>query len=101
MADKVNEALERLEQGVKDMFTSERFKAYLDVMSRFHNYSANNCILIAMQNPNATYVAGYHDWIKKFNRHVNRGERGMEIIAPWTQTINVETDRTDENGNVI
>lgn len=101
MADKVGEALERLEQGVKDMFTSDKFKNYLDVMSRFHNYSANNCLLIAMQNPNATYVAGYHDWIKKFNRHVNRGEKGMEIIAPWTQTINVETDKTDENGNVI
>ena len=101
MADKVNEALERLEKGVKDMFTSDKFKNYLDVMSRFHNYSANNCLLIAMQNPNATYVAGYHDWMKKFNRHVNRGEKGMEIIAPWTQTINVETDKTDENGNVI
>ncbi len=101
MADKVNEALERLENGVKDMFTSERFKTYLDVMSRFHNYSARNCVLIAMQNPNATYIAGYRDWQKNFNRQVRRGEKGMEILAPWTHTINIETDRTDDNGNVI
>ncbi|MBQ9199417.1 MAG: hypothetical protein IJ141_04495 [Lachnospiraceae bacterium] len=101
MADKVNEALERLENGVKDMFTSERFKTYLDVMSRFHNYSARNCVLIAMQNPNATYIAGYRDWQKNFNRQVRRGEKGLEILAPWTQTINVETDRTDDNGNII
>ena len=101
MADKVNEALERLENGVKDMFTSERFKTYLDVMGRFHNYSARNCVLIAMQNPNATYIAGYRDWQKNFNRQVRRGEKGLEILAPWTQTINVETDRTDDNGNII
>ena len=101
MADKVNEALERLEKGVQDMFTSEKFRTYLDVMSRFYNYSARNCVLIAMQNPNATYVAGYRDWQKNFKRQVRRGERGMEILAPWTQTINVETGRTDDNGNVI
>ena len=101
MADKVAEAMERLEEGVKDMFTSDKFKNYLDVMSKFHNYSANNCILIAMQKPQATYVAGYRDWKKNFNRQVKRGEKGIEIIAPWTQTINIETDKTDENGNII
>lgn len=70
---KLKEITERLEQGVKEIFTSERYTEYLDTMSKFHNYSFNNTLLITMQKPDATLVAGYQAWQKKFNRHVKRG----------------------------
>ena len=70
---KLKEITDRLEQGVKEIFTSERYTEYLDTMSKFHNYSFNNTLLITMQKPDATLVAGYQAWQKKFNRHVKRG----------------------------
>ena len=73
--DKIKEITERLEQGIKELFTSERYKEYLRVMSQFHRYSFNNTVLIAMQKPDASLVAGYQAWQKKFNRHVKRGKR--------------------------
>ena len=66
----LKEISERLEQGVKEIFTSERYTEYLNTMSKFHNYSFNNTLLITMQKPEATLVAGYQAWQKKFNRHV-------------------------------
>ena len=78
----LKEISERLEQGVKEIFTSERYTEYLNTMSKFHNYSFNNTLLITMQKPEATLVAGYQAWQKKFNRHVKRGEKGIQIIAP-------------------
>ena len=71
----LKEISERLEQGVKEIFTSERYTEYLNTMSKFHNYSFNNTLLITMQKPEATLVAGYQAWQKKFNRHVKRGEK--------------------------
>ena len=65
----LKEISERLEQGVKEIFTSERYTEYLNTMSKFHNYSFNNTLLITMQKPEATLVAGYQAWQKKFNRH--------------------------------
>lgn len=73
----LKEISERLEQGVKEIFTSERYTEYLNTMSKFHNYSFNNTLLITMQKPEATLVAGYQAWQKKFNRHVKRGEKGI------------------------
>ena len=78
----MKEITERLEQGVKEMFTSEMYTRYLQTMSQFHNYSFNNTLLIAMQKPEATLVAGYQAWQKKFKRQVKRGEKGIQIIAP-------------------
>ena len=78
----MKEITERLEQGVKEMFTSEMYTKYLQTMSQFHNYSFNNTLLIAMQKPDATLVAGYQAWQKKFKRQVKRGEKGIQIIAP-------------------
>ena len=78
----LKEISERLEQGVKEIFTSERYTEYLNTMSKFHNYSFNNTLLITMQKPEATLVAGYQAWQKKFNRQVKRGEKGIQIIAP-------------------
>ena len=68
----LKEISERLEQGVKEIFTSERYTEYLNTMSKFHNYSFNNTLLITMQKPEATLLAAYQAWQKKFNRHVKR-----------------------------
>ena len=78
----MKEITERLEQGVKELFTSEMYTEYLKTMSQFHNYSFNNTLLIAMQKPDATLVAGYQAWQKKFKRQVKKGEKGIQIIAP-------------------
>ena len=78
----MKEITERLEQGVKDIFTSEMYTTYLRTMAKFHNYSFNNTLLIAMQRPDATLVARFNAWKKKFNRYVKKGEKGIQIIAP-------------------
>ena len=78
----MKEITERLEQGVKEIFTSEMYTTYLRTMAKFHNYSFNNTLLIAMQRPDATLVAGFNAWKNKFNRYVKKGEKGIQIIAP-------------------
>lgn len=78
----MKEITERLEQGVKDIFTSEMYTTYLRTMAKFHNYSFNNTLLIVMQRPDATLVAGFNAWKNKFNRYVKKGEKGIQIIAP-------------------
>ena len=80
--EEVRRTMERLEEGVRGVFESGRYRRYLAVMSRFHGYSANNCLLIAMQRPDATLVAGYRAWQDKFGRQVRKGERGMKILSP-------------------
>ena len=91
----LKEISERLEQGVKEIFTSERYTEYLNTMSKFHNYSFNNTLLITMQKPEATLVAGYQAWQKKFNRHVKRGEKGIQIIAPTPVREKQEIEKID------
>ena len=91
----LKEISERLEQGVKEIFTSERYTEYLNTMSKFHNYSFNNTLLITMQKPEATLVAGYQAWQKKFNRHVKRGEKGIQIIAPAPIREKKEIEKID------
>ena len=71
----------QLEEGVKQFFTSETYKDYLKTMSKFHNYSFNNVLLIALQKPEASLVAGYTTW-KNLNRYVLKGEKGIRILAP-------------------
>ena len=78
---KVKEITDRLEEGLKELFESEKYKSYLSTMSKFHNYSFNNTLLIAMQKPEATLVAGYKAWQKNFGRHVNKGEKAIRILA--------------------
>ena len=75
---KVKEITEKLEQGIKELFESEKYKSYLNTMSKFHNYSFNNTVLIAMQKPDATLVAGFNSWKKNFKRHVKKGEKGTD-----------------------
>ena len=91
----LKEISERLEQGVKEIFTSERYTEYLNTMSKFHNYSFNNTLLLTMQKPEATLVAGYQAWQKKFNRHVKRGEKGIQIIAPAPIREKQEIEKID------
>ena len=98
MAKDIKEITEQLEQGVKDVFDSARYKAYLDFMGKFYNYSVNNSILIWMQKPEASLVAGYQTWIKKFKRQVRKGEKGITILAPCPHKFKKEVE--DENGNV-
>lgn len=91
----LQEITKKLEQGVKDMLTSENYTEYLKVMSQFHDYSFNNTLLIAMQRPEATLVAGYHAWQKKFERHVKKGEKGIQIIAPAPIREKEEVEKID------
>ena len=76
---KVQEITDKLEEGLKELFESEKYKTYLSTMSKFHNYSFNNTLLIAMQKPEATLVAGYKAWQKNFERHVNKGEKAIRV----------------------
>ena len=90
---KVQEITEKLEQGIKELFESEKYKTYLNTMSKFHNYSFNNTMLIAMQKPDATLVAGFKAWQKNFDRHVKKGEKGIRILAPAPYKIKEERDK--------
>lgn len=90
-SDRLKEITDRLEQGVTELFDSDHYKEYLRVMARFHRYSFNNTLLIAMQCPGATRLAGFQSW-KKFGRHVKKGEKGIKVIAPTPFKKTVEED---------
>ena len=92
---KVQEITDKLEEGLKELFESETYKTYLSTMSKFHNYSFNNTLLITMQKPEATLVAGYKAWQKNFERHVNKGEKAIRILAPAPYKIKEERDKLD------
>ena len=78
----LKETLDKLEKGLKNIFEDRNYKEFLKVMSKFHNYSFQNCLLIYMQNPGATLVKGYKGWQNEFNRNVKKGEKGLKIIRP-------------------
>ena len=94
-AEKLKEITDRLEQGITELFDSERYKEYLRVMSKFHNYSFNNTLLIAMQKPDASLVAGFTAWKNQFQRNVKKGEKGIKIIAPSPFKIKQEMEKID------
>ena len=98
--EKVQELTERLEQGVKEVFESGAYENYLKVMSKFHRYSFRNTILIWMQKPDATHVAGYDAWKKDFNRQVKKGEKGIRIFAPTEYKVKVEKQKIDQETNL-
>ena len=97
MADisQVKEITTKLEQGVKDLFTSERYAEYLKTMSRFHKYSTRNTLLIHMQKPDATLVAGFQAWQNKWGRHVRKGEKSIKILAPVPFVKREEKEKLD------
>lgn len=94
-AEKLKEITDRLEQGITELFDSERYKEYLRVMSKFHNYSFNNTLLIAMQKPDASLIAGFTAWKNQFQRNVKKGEKGIKIIAPSPFKIKQEMEKID------
>lgn len=94
-AQQVREITDKLEQGIKELFESEKYKEYLRTMSKFYNYSFNNTLLIAMQKPDATLIAGYTSWQRNFDRHVLKGEKGIKILAPAPYKVMEERDRLD------
>ena len=95
--DRLKEIVESIERGIQELFESEKYRQYLKTMSRFHRYSVNNTMLIFMQKPDATLVAGFNKWRDQFKRHVNRGERGIRILAPTPYTIRKEQEKLDPN----
>ena len=90
--------VDRLTEGVEDIFRSGRYEEYLKTMSKFHAYSARNCALIMLQNPEATYVAGMRFWDTNFGRRVNKGESAIRILAPVTYKKEIKTIVTDQDG---
>lgn len=100
--EKMQKALDQLDEGIREFFQGDRYKEYLACMGKFHHYSARNCVLIARQMPNAGRVAGYNDWEKNWNRHVRKGEKGIMILAPFKRTVEVPlADKVDSNGKPL
>lgn len=95
-ADRMKEITDRLETGIQELFESERYKAYLTSMAKFHSYSFNNTLLIAMQG--GQLVAGYNKWRDDFHRNVKRGEKGIKILAPAPYKVKKEVPKLDEQG---
>ena len=98
-ADRMKEITDKLETGIMDLFESDRFQAYLNTMARFHNYSFNNTILIAMQG--GQLVAGYNKWRDEFHRNVKKGEKGIKIFAPAPYKVKKEVPKRDEQGQPV
>ena len=99
--DRVKEITDQLEAGIENLFNSDQYKQWLTTMSCFHDYSLNNTLLIAMQKPDATLVAGYTTWKNQFGRQVNKGEKGIRILAPTPYKKKVEVDKKDPNTGEI
>ena len=108
--ERIKEITAGIEQGIKELFESDRYRKYLTTMSRFHKYSLNNVMLIHSQRPDATLVAGFNKWKNSFGRHVKKGEKGIQILAPTPYKIKVEKEKLDpetklpmidENGNPV
>lgn len=98
-SERLKALTDQLEQGVSDIFQSGQYTAYLTAMSKFHHYSFGNAMLIFMQCPNASHVAGYHDWKRKFGRQVKRGEHGITILAPCPYRRREEVEETAPDGS--
>jgi hypothetical protein len=96
---KTDELLQRLTEGVEKLTSSDEWVRYLDVQRRFHRYSFGNCLLIALQRPDATRVAGFHRWLE-LHRHVRRGEKGIAILAPIVRRLKVEDEATGEERTI-
>ncbi|MGL5272436.1 MAG: LPD16 domain-containing protein, partial [Phocaeicola sp.] len=93
--ERLKEITDSIETGIKDMFESDKYRTYLQTMSRFHKYSLNNTMLIAMQKPDATLVAGFNKWKDGFGRNVKKGEKGIKIIAPVPYKVKEEQQKLD------
>ena len=97
--DRMREIVDSIENGIKELFKSDKYQQYLSTMSRFHRYSVNNTMLIYMQRPDATHVAGFNKWRDQFGRNVLKGEKGIRIIAPTPYKKKIEEIKTDPETN--
>lgn len=97
--DRMREIVDSIENGIKELFESDKYRQYLSTMSRFHRYSVNNTMLIYMQRPDATHVVGFNKWRDQFGRNVLKGEKGIRIIAPTPYKKKVEEIKTDPETN--
>jgi len=101
MNKKTDDLFKRLEDGVRGVFDSAAFRNYLSTMSKFHNYSSRNCLLIYMQKPDASHVAGYKSWQTNFKRTVKKGEKGIQIIGYTPQRVTSIQEKKDSSGKPI
>ena len=99
--EKMSVIQQKLEDGVREIFSSEKYREYISAMSKFPRYSINNCILIASQLPEASLVCGFRKWQTEFNRTVNKGEHGIMILAPIKGKTEVEEEVFDENNKAV
>ena len=99
--ERLQEITAGIEQGIKELFESEKYMCYLSVMSKFHRYSVNNTMLIYMQRPDATLVAGFNKWKNQFERHVKKGEHGITIIAPTPHKKKIEEMKRDPDTQAL
>lgn len=97
----IKEITDKLEQGLQDLFSSEKYAEYLKVMASFYDYSASNTLLIYMQRPDASHVAGFNDWKTKYHRHVKRDEHGIKILAPCPYKQHVEREQAGPDGKPV
>ena len=98
--ERMKEIVAGIEDGIQKLFQSDKYAEYLRTMSRFHSYSVNNTILIHLQMPNASVVAGFNKWKNQFGRHVKKGETGITIIAPTPFKKKVEKEKLDPDTNL-
>ena len=93
--ERLKEITDSIEAGIKELFASDKYAQYLQVMSHFHRYSVNNQMLIYLQRPDATLVAGFNKWKDQFERNVMKGEKGIKIIAPTPFKKKIEEQKID------
>lgn len=98
--ERLKDITDSIERGIQDLFQSDKYAEYLRTMSRFHKYSVNNQMLIYMQKPNATLVAGFNKWRDQFERNVMKGEKGIKIIAPTPFKKKSEQEKRDPDTNL-
>ena len=98
--ERLKDITNSIEQGIQDLFQSDKYAEYLRTMSRFHKYSVNNTMLIYMQKPDATLVAGFNKWRDQFERNVLKGEKGIKIIAPTPYKKKIEQEKRDPDTNL-
>ena len=98
-AERMKEITDRLETGIQQLFDSDHYKAYLTTMAKFHNYSFNNTLLIAMQG--GQLVAGFNKWKDTFHRTVKKGEKGIKILAPAPYKVKQKMEKLDEQGKPV
>src|ERR1700724_3514498 len=94
------DVLDQLREGVATLTSSEQWTRWLDVQTRFHRYSWGNTLLIALQSPDATQVAGFHTWLR-LGRHVRKGEKGIAILAPVVRRLRVEDEETGDKKVIV